>query len=502
MALSFFPRSLFPLAWIGLIPLLLSLRGKKRGQCVWLMLLFGVVYHGILNFYIAGAVFRAGAFLPYALWQQLLVSGVAFLGAVAGCCAWPALFGLCYCGRTPQSGTGSPPPTAVALLWSVVELARSLGPFGYTWGDVGYSQTSWLPILQIASVVGVFGISFLVVWVNASIAEVLARHDTASLFGLAGAIGAIALMYAVAARMDYRQQEPWNSEKKFRVRIVQPGLSLTDKQAAGERLGGGLRNELELSGRGGGDVDMIVWPETAILELLPWSSATRRSLMRLTKGLRAWLITGALERDTMGREFNCAVSISPAGKTRGVYRKQHLVPFGEYLPMRSRWAFMEFFAFRERDFSPGNRMQLLPGAMGPTAAAICFESMFSGLLREMTRNGARVIAVLTNDEWLSGTSAPTLHLAMAQMRAVENRRFVIRSANTGISAIISDTGRIVAQLGEGQSGTVQGDVTSRSELSLYSMFGEAWLVIGIALWVVLSLYRGTHRRTQDGRDLC
>ena len=501
MAGAFYPRFLFPLAWVGLVPLLRALRGKRRGECILLSLVFGVIFHAVLNFYIASAVFKAGEFLPYVPWQRIAVAGLAWSGAVGVCCVGPALFGLAYSWRLSSERTSEPSPAAVALLWTVLEYARSFGPLGYTWGDIGYTQTACIPVLQIASLVGVYGLSYLIAWVNAGIAELSCGPWRSGLFNLLAAGVTIIVLCLVANRIygAWFEGHEW-PEHRF-VRIVQPGLSIVDKQWK-SRNPGDICTEWQLSVAGRGHPQLVVWPETAVLEFLPWTARTRQAMASLAKKLKAWLIVGTVELDRAGNQYNCAVSLSPEGQKEGIYRKQHLVPFGEYVPLRGRWSFMEFFAFRERDFSPGHGMTLLPVANGLSGAVICFESMFPRIARMLTRKGAQTIIILTNDEWLAGTTAPTLHLAMAQMRAVENRRFVIRAANTGISAIISDKGRIMKQLGEGEVGIVEGKVRVNSSLSAYSRIGESWLILGFALWLILTSFRVHHDCKQDIRGIC
>lgn len=484
MGLSFYPQGLYPMAWVGLVPLFATLPGTSLRQSLRLSLIFGIVYSGILNFYIAVTVFRARVWFPYAQWQAILVTAGAYGGAVLICSVWYALFGVLHRGVRRLGGRECS-AFGVAALWTGIEFLRSLGPFGYTWGDVGYTQVPWTGGLRVAATVGSFGLSFLIVWFNAALSEALTQSVRPVWRALQSVCITGVLLWLMARGTEFSVRRG-TAQRIGEVRLVQPGFSNFVKLDA-HSYRRNLADQVALSYSRTDAPSLVVWPETAILEPLKGRTETFDQVSELAHNLRSHLIVGALDEDDRGKQYNAAFAVSPAGRMSGVYHKRRLVPFGEYVPMSKRWKFMRFFSFREREFSSGEESRLLPGPFGPVGVAICFESTFPGYARELTRQGAKALVVLTNDEWMIGTAAPALHLAMSQMRAAENRRMVLRATNSGISAIIDERGRVVRSLPQGKSGTVEGEAVGRSDRSVYTIVGEWWLLACVLalLWALL-----------------
>lgn len=495
MASSFHHQNLFWLAWFGLVPLLYTLRGQTCAARLKLVLGFAVVFHGALNLYIPVTIFKARVLFPYSLWQAVLVSAAAWAGVILVTAIATAAFGLALSGWESLFKSSCSPPV-IAVLWAATEYLRSLSAFGYTWGDLGCSQVPWNAMLGVAALAGSFGLSCAVVWLNASMVEVIVRRSRSSWLALGAGIACIgALVLAanplgdVSARYDEKYEEPYDVPvASMLVRIVQPNFS-NDVKLDAKLYQQNVEEQIGLSKKHPQPARLILWPETAIVAPLLEDRATLAKVERLARDTMSELVVGTLDRDFAGRQYNAAVAISPAGMLDGIYRKGHLVPFGEYVPMRSRWKFMDFFSFRDPEFTAGGPRRLLPSAAGPLGVTICFESMFPGISRELTLRGARLLTVLTNDEWLAGTPAPRLHLAMAQMRAAENGRYVLQAANSGISAAIDDRGRIVGQLGEGRKGTLDAMVVGRTGLTPYTRIGEWWIVVALCLFFVSSLCR-------------
>jgi apolipoprotein N-acyltransferase len=181
----------------------------------------------------------------------------------------------------------------------------------------------------------------------------------------------------------------------------------------------------------------------------------------------------------------------------GVYHKVHLVPFGEFVPLRDHLPFLRNYGIREVDVLPGEYHNLISIEKARIGISICFESLFPQITRNETRGGATLLFVVTNDAWFERTQAARQHLMMAKLRAVENRRYLVRAAASGISAFIDPYGRTMSELGLFEQGTLKEEVRLRSELTPYATFGDwfAYLCAGLAVLQLVRMARA--RRSGD-----
>jgi apolipoprotein N-acyltransferase len=200
-----------------------------------------------------------------------------------------------------------------------------------------------------------------------------------------------------------------------------------------------------------------------------------------------------LVRGTTPRMFNAAFLIAPSGATTAVYRKIHLVPFGEFIPFKRWLYFVSPLVDSLAEFAPGTQMVMLPIGSHLTSTAICYEVVYPGLIREAVNSGSELLTTITNDGWYGYSSAPYQHFSMASMRAIEQGRYLARAANTGISGVVDPYGRVVQQstIFE-QVGIVQ-QVRLLKSRTLYSVLGDAIAYISIALIAAALLTVG--RRT-------
>jgi apolipoprotein N-acyltransferase len=192
---------------------------------------------------------------------------------------------------------------------------------------------------------------------------------------------------------------------------------------------------------------------------------------------------------------NSAALISPSGGIVSRYDKIHLVPFGEYVPLKNVFFFAESLTRNVGDFAPGREYTVSPIGDRRLSTAICYESIFPNLVRQFVANGSELLVVTTNDGWFGQSSAPYQHLRMGVVRAVENRRFIVRAANTGVSAIIDPYGRILRETPIGKRMILEGTVSYRSDHTFYTRNGDVF-AYGNVLVILISLARrGNARRT-------
>jgi apolipoprotein N-acyltransferase len=256
----------------------------------------------------------------------------------------------------------------------------------------------------------------------------------------------------------------------------------------------------QAAGRG---ARLLVWPESSTPFMLEEDPAGAAAIRRLATDTRTFVLVGSdqVVRGQPPKYYNAAFMIGPDGGTLGVYRKMHLVPFGEYVPLKDVFFFASRLIEAVSDFSPGDKAVTLPIDNGTLSTSICYEVVYPDLVREFVRGGARLLTTITNDAWYGWSSAPYQHFEQAVMRAIEEGRYLVRSANTGISAIVDPYGRVIERYPMFRPGILVGEVRLLDGLTVYARIGDAVAHACIAL-TVLALAAGlwsSHRRKLDRR---
>lgn len=475
-----FPRTnLYPVAWLALAPLLyLSVRNGwlTAALCGFA---FGLGYFGSLLYWIG--VFGTAPWIALTVLQALYTAAFALLARLIA-------------GRL--SGWGR--LIVLPALWVSFEWIRTLGMFGFTWGDLGYSQTRVLPVVQLASITGVWGVSFAVAAVNAAVANafgawVKIRSARASLIhlGAALAIAAVVLGYGLIA-----VRTPIHGTS-MRAAVVQGNID----QDAAEDLDYSdqckhtyRRMTLDAASAG---ARLIVWPETSVPGFPGSEPYLQGWLAALAHDAGSSLIVGGRDSDLRGRVYNSAFLVRPGEGIVGRYAKVRLVPFGEFVPLRGRFPaldrVLDTYRVTPIDISPGLGFDVLDGGPCRVGTAICFESIFPYISRELTASGAELLCVITNDTWFEHTPAAEQHAAMSVLRAVENRRYLLRGAATGVSCIIDPKGRVLAESSLFSRESISGDVEILRRKSFYTRHGD-WFVCASFVTVGLALVRVRRRR--------
>ena len=423
--------NIFPLAWVGLVPLLIAAKSASNSKSA-----FWIGYISGLSFFL-GLIYWIALLYPYA---NIFVTALGYVALVGYVALYFGVFAALL-HRLPYK-TGAPFIFATALIWTGLEWIRSWLLTGFPWGSMGYTQWNNLPAIQIASITGVHGVSFIVVLFNAAIADVIIsyrnwRREIRAIV-LPIVIVVLCFIYGVVSLSKSE-----NSAERVKLALIPgnvPQLEKWDFNHAPRIFNRyiGLTKKADIS-----SPDLIVWPETALHPLILSGQAGqyKQRLFEMLRDHQIYLLTGAPVQEADEKYYNSVFILSPTSEKLGSYSKMHLVPFGEYVPLSK---FLPNFIQFE-PFEPGKSINLLPLADVKNAQigiSICFESVFPNLFRKPVKKGANVMGILTNDAWFEGTTAPSQHLAVAPFRAVENRVSVFRCANGGISCIIDKFGRI------------------------------------------------------------
>jgi apolipoprotein N-acyltransferase len=477
LALSF-PRFGTPaMAWIALVPLLVALaeRPLRASRGFFLGVAGGLTYYAGTLYWISGVMAQYGGFgepLAVAIAGLLVV----FLSLFSG------LFGAVM--ALVVSRLGRRALIVAPAVWVATELGRTWFGGGFPWTLVGYSQAPVLPVAQAASLVGVYGLSALVVSVNAALAHAVLERRRSRWRGVAIAAVAVA---GIAA---------WGQARLSDGRLLRTGTALTVGMVQGNvpqdlkwepSLGDDilekyLRMSREAIGRG---ARLVVWPESATPFYFE-EHVNGERIRKLARDEKAWLLVGSdeFERGTPPRSYNAAFLVAPDGRTTGVYRKVHLVPFGEYVPLRAVLFFAAPLVQNVSDFAPGSRVVTLPFEGGRRlSTAICYEVVYPALIREGVLLGSDLLTTITNDAWFGRSSAPWQHFDMAAMRAIEQGRYLVRSANTGISGIVDPYGRVLQRSALFEDRVLVGEVRLIAERTWYARLGDvvAWASVAVTV---------------------
>jgi apolipoprotein N-acyltransferase len=225
-------------------------------------------------------------------------------------------------------------------------------------------------------------------------------------------------------------------------------------------------------------VDLLLLPESPSPVAFQYDPAYSRVLEKLARRYALGLVFNNIRYlETAGDYYNSAYFLDGDGNRTGTYDKIHLVPFGEYIPLKRILSFAETITKDVGGFSPGKNYLVVRMRGRPASAMICFEAVFPGLVRRFVQNGSQLIINLTNDRWYGDSSAPYQHLAIARWRAVENRRYLLRAANSGITALIEPTGRIQSSAGLLQEAVCRGRFAFLAGVTPYTRYGDVFVFL-------------------------
>jgi apolipoprotein N-acyltransferase len=372
---------------------------------------------------------------------------------------------------------------------------------GFPWIPLGNTMVTLLPVAQLASALGVYGLSLFVAAVNTGFAVAAL---TAGRPRVLSAAASIALVAAVSLWGGLRVSsgDLTREGSAVRVGLVQANIAQADKWNPA-RAGTIVERYLEMTRQAvAGGAELLIWPESATPFYFDEDPAGQ-SLVRgaVQEAGRPLLFgTDEIERGAPAKYFNSAFMLDSSGATAAVYRKIHLVPFGEYVPFQEALFFVKPLVEAVSAFSPGTQVTMMPARGHMLSTAICYEVTYPSLIRQGVLNGAELLTTITNDAWYGESSAPFQHFEMAVMRAIEQGRYLVRAANTGISGIVDPYGRVVARTRLFETATVVGEARFLQSRTLYARMGDraahAAIVLTVMAWVA-ALWR--HRRGSRAR---
>lgn len=490
-----FPKYGF-LEWITLIPLFLgafvycadekrSLWRTYLGGFLTVFVYYFIVYHWFLSLYpldFIGMDNASSVVVVIAGWV-----GLSVLQAIPGGLIF-LVFKLLERGgvfdRTPILR-----PFVFSALWIVFEWSSTLGWTGVPWGRLCIGQSEYLPVLQSASLFGSYFVSFLILIVNGVLAYAIINCRIPKRAILSALLAAVIVLSNILLGIGLMNKK--DAERTtVKVAAIQGNVDMDAK--------GGMTNELmrvygEMTREAVADgAEIVVWPESIFPYRMNRYSLLENFVCDLAAECDNTLIIGALYDGKNGKTYNTLYMVTPDGQISDtLYHKRHLVPFGEYVPMRE--LFMTLIpplaeiAVLDDDITPGTETALFETEWGKLGGLICFDSIYEELTRVSVKDGANLMLLPSNDSWWFSTSVETYqNETQAKLRAIESGRYLVRAGNTGISSIITEHGEHKAWLAPETKGIAISEVEMCTETTLYTRIGNLFVYLCMAF--VLLLY--------------
>ncbi len=456
LALSF-SIFIWPLSLVAFLSTVLLFASMARKANFMVGFVGGMAYFSTALFWIVPTLRKYGG-LPFSLALLALLGLSLYLSLYFGVFSLSLRFlsgGFLY---------------LVPFLWVGLEVVRETAFTGFPWASLGYTVSSDLPFIQWASVGGVYLLGFFMMLL-------------AVLF-YRGKKGLALFLWIFLHLTGFLMVGP-HYRGRFQVAVLQNSWDFSPPSTP-ERAQAVLRDYEKLGEEAVKEgAQLLVFPETTVPYIYLSEPSWRDYVVGLAEKWKTWIVFSATWRE--GEKFyNSVFSISPRGKIWR-YSKSHLVPFGEYNPLPFLKRIIPRIAMEIGDFTPGDRTSLLRFRGYKFASPVCYEAVFPDLVRKMVLEGADFLVNVTNDAWYGRTSAPWQHFYQARLRAVENRRYLIRAASTGVSAVVDPSGRILTRSKIYETQKVVSYFSPEKNLSLYTLTGgyQRWFYLLLSLVMLI-----------------
>ena len=488
------------LAWFSFVPLFYTLQGKNPVNSFFLGWIWGTLFFLGTIYWVINTMVNYGN-ISIALSSIILILLSLFLGL---------FFGIFTCIFSyVEARTNILPWILAPFLWVTTELLRTYVLSGFPWVLLGYSQYRNLDLIQISDVTSVYGISFLIVMINSCIYLALFRlnfkvKDLTSFIKTNKTIityctGAILLLICsisygrkeIGEFYDFKKAAENNKKNKVTIALIQGNIEQDKKwekkyQDETIKIYKTLTDESLME-----SADLVIWPETATPFYLQADQFHLYQILSYLESKGCYLLTGSPDyeysKEGDFKNYNSAFLLSPDSGILKRYNKIHLVPFGEFVPLEG---ILKINLFQQiigeiGSFTSGKDETIFDLHGSRFGTVICFEIIFPDLVRKFIKKGGEFLVTITNDAWFGKSSAPYQHFAMAVLRAVENKVYVARAANTGISGFISPVGEIIDETDIFTRGYLRGEVYPMEKKTFYTLYGNifVWLCTIVTVFV-------------------
>jgi apolipoprotein N-acyltransferase len=458
------------IAWIALIPLFWAIKDTiSIRQGLLLGFITGLVCHIGLLYWITYVVVNYG-YLPIYLGIILMLLLACYL----------SLYTAAFVSGIVFFRQKIPLYFAAPVLWICLEYCKSYLLTGFPWENLGYSQYLNFYLIQFADVSGVFGLSFLIVLANTALFDVITNKSKKT-YIVAGVVILIIAGISIYGVNRLKQiDKVLQNAEGIEVLLIQGNIDQSIKwNESFQKETVDIYEHLSLQ-KAPSEGGLIVWPETAVPFNYQDVNNFKKRINDISVKTKNWLIFGSTSYEQSKVDidyYNSAYILSPAGEIKSKYNKVHLVAYGEYVPLRNVFPFIKGLTAGIGDFTPGSGYNPLIMNNKKIGILICYEGILPFAARTYKRNGAELLVNITNDAWFGATSAPFQHFSMVVFRAVETRLYLIRAANTGISAIVDPRGKIVDQTNIFDRIQLKGNVKFIDIKTIYAKYGDILVII-------------------------
>ena len=469
------------LVWVALIPLLICGFQERHGNRAFLLgVMSGIVFFGYSCYWIFGVLNNYGN-IHWIGASFLFILLIVYLAIYQGIFVY--LYSR-YSLKDPKLCLMLSP-----IIWVSTEYLRAHMFTGFPWCLIGYGFIDFVNFVQLARYTGVYGLSFLAVLSSSLIFGLFVFSSkrylcwllllTCSVFGISKVITVDInekdknKSYARIVQTNIDVEQQWNNKTKIDILNDLTKLSLNKKKDQSQ-------NQV---------IEVIVWPETPAPFYYNHDSSFRSKITQLAQKSGATVVFGFVDFRSPSKEtkntqpaslrpYNSVGTVSSTGKLISQYDKIHLVPFGEYIPLKDVFFFIDKISTEAGNFQAGQKVILSPLESGRTlGTVICYEVVVPDLVRQFVSKGAELLVSVTNDSWFGDTPAPYQHLLMARMRAVENNRYLLRAANSGISAVVNPNGQILTETKLYAKTILESPFWWKTTLTFYSEWGDIFAFV-------------------------
>lgn len=480
------PELLGLLGWFALVPLFLSFNDSSPERAFWLTFIASCIWFATSFFWVVHAMYVFGH-IPLITSILLLVTLFVIMAAILSCAPYLAI--------RVSGGVRGETIIWISVYWVALEFLRNYFPFGgFPWSNIAMSQAYFTPLIQIADVAGVYGVLFLMVWFNYFISELILDRSGKRMPNMKAKTIITAVLIITAFIYGFFREAQVEKEMdralKVQVAMIQGNISQEDKWDEAKAAQIMKRYRTAVSELLDSDLDLIVWPEAAF----PWYVRSEiTGIKPETLGLPGYsesifplTFLGAVTKAPENTYYNSGLLLDADGNILTRYHKAHLTPFGEYIPYRKLLFFARNLTNAETDFSSGDGHQPIAAGGFVFGPLICYEDIFPEISRQSVNLGAEFLVNITNNAWFGETSAPFQQLALSVFRAIENRRYLLRSTNTGISAVVAPTGKLLVESAINESATIVAGIGRLGIKTIYTRLGD-WFAWGAVVYAFIGL---------------
>ena len=457
------------LAWFSLVPAIYFFNNQTSiKKNIGYAFLWGFIYHVSFLYWLSGNIGIASIALKY--FTMLLVSCFLSLNFIL-------IFILYFLFKKFFNKNYT--IYILPIIVVSIEFLRSFGLYGFTWNSLSYTQTDYLMISQNIEYTGIYGLSFWIVLINVMIYDLLQKFSKKKLY-----IFIFSFLFPWITGLII-QNLYVNPKEYINTKIIQPNISLSEKRT---NLNQSLLTLISLSTISNNDsVDLIVWPESSISSRFlindNYNDKVSSEMNSFLKNQKINLVAG-LESNYTNKRFNSSVLFT-GDSISNIYHKQRLVPNVEHTP-----SFFDKIGYNmgQSNFNIGKELSIFNANNIPFASMICIESIFPNPTRLFVNNGAEFIVYIVNDGWYTKAPEPQQHAKRCVYRAIENRRSVVRCANTGISMIVDPYGNITHQLELNKSGVINANITISDRKTFYTKYGNLFSILNLFSLLLMGLF--------------